>query len=254
MRLTLLRPFVCLALLALLPARALADRVEDIARIHLEAVGGADRLAALKSLRMTGVVYASGKDVKFTMLAQRPAMVRVETQSAGRTLLQAYDGTDAPWEFDSSAAPARQYRAMPDAAAKIFLMDAEFDDPLVAGETRGYSFDYAGEVDFERRKLLRLLVTRKLTDTFSLLLDEDTYFIVKRVEFRTSAGGRKLQVVTHYDDFRPVEGVLLPHNIKVSLDGRLTQETKITRVEANPVIAPGYFTRPKVVLPAAPSP
>jgi hypothetical protein len=230
-----------------------ADQVDDLARIHVEAIGGRPRILALGSLRATGTVVANGKQVRFTLTAARPAKVRLETESGGRSLVQAYDGAEPAWEFDTGAWPPT-YRAMAETSAKTFVADAEFDDPLVAGAARGYVFDYAGEVEVNGRKLLRVLVTRKMTDTYSLLIDDETYFIAMRVEHRTSAGGRKLQVVTHYEDFRPVDGVLLPHRVIVAVDGRVTQETTIAKIDANPKLKDDSFSRPKISAPVPRAP
>jgi hypothetical protein len=227
---------------------AWADRAQELARIHVEAIGGRERIEKLAALRATGQVRAGGKQVRFTMTAARPDKVRLETEAGGRTLVQGTDGVGPAWEFDTGTWPP-QYRDMAAANAKTFVADAEFDDPLVAGKARGYTFDYAGEMEANGRTMLRLLVTRNLRETYSVFLDSRTYFIVMRAEERTTAGGRKTHVVTHYDDFRPVEGVLLPHQITVAVDGRMTQQTNITRIDANPSLGAETFTRPKVVLP-----
>lgn len=68
------------------------------------------------------------------------------------------------------------------------------------------------------KKLLRLLVTKKMTDTFSVLLDAETYFIVAKVETRQSPGGRSVEIMTRYEDYRPVAGVMLPHRVAVLND------------------------------------
>ncbi len=221
------------------PARA--DRATDLARIHVEAIGGRQRIEALRALRATGTVVTSGKPVKFVLMAARPNLVRVETGAGGRTLMQGSDGVKPPWEFDSSASPARA-RPMAEAAAKTFLADAEFDDPLVAGPARGFAFDFVGKTEVAGRAFLRVLVTRNLTENSTLYLDPDTYLIMLRVEQRTSPGGRRVQVVTRYDDFRPVEGVLLPHDIALSIDGRFAQQTKIEVIDGNPTLAAGIFS------------
>ena len=239
MRLRFALPF----LLCLLPA-AWADRAEDLARIHIEAIGGRERIEKLSALRATGTVTASGRQVRFTMTAARPAKVRLETEAGGRTLVQGFDGSEPAWEFDTGTWPP-VYRAMAEPNAKTFVADAEFDDPLVAGRRRGFSVDFAGEVKIGGRSLLRLLVTHRFTETYSLMLDPRTYFIVMRVEERTTAGGRKAQVATHYEDFRPVDGVLLPHTVTVAIDGRTTQQTKISRIDANPPLTVDTFRRPK---------
>lgn len=245
-----MRPWIALFLLAGLAVGARADRAEDLARIHVEAIGGRERIQKLKALRATGTAVAGGRQVRFTMIAARPARVRLETESGGRTLVQGSDGEEPAWEFDTGTWPP-QYRTMPDANARTFTADAEFDDPLVAGESRGFTLDYAGEVEVGGRKLLRVLVTRKFRDVYSILIDEETYFIVMRVEDRRSAGGRMAQVVTHYGDFRPVDGVLLPHQITVTIDGRVSQQTKISRIDANPTLTEQTFSRPKVSVPVA---
>jgi hypothetical protein len=226
-----------------------ADRATDLARIHVEAMGGRERIASLKALRATGkVITAAGKEVRFTMIAARPNSVRMETVAGGRTLVQGTNGTEPAWEFDTGSWPPK-YRGMEERVAKTFVADAEFDDALVAGNTRGYAVDFAGEVESDGKKLLRLLVTHRKQGPCSVLLDPTTFLIVMRVEERATAIGRSVAVVTRYDDFRPVEGVLLPHKITTSVDGRPTQQTQIDRVDANPTISADTFSRPK--LPAA---
>lgn len=236
-------------LLAMAVARA--DQAADIVQIHLEAVGGRQRLAALTGLRMSGVVIMGEQRVRFTMIAARPNRVRLETANNGRTLVNASDGVEPAWEFDTGTWPPR-YRPMSEAAAKAFTADAEFDDPLVAGLARGFVFEYAGEAEVDGHRTLRMLVTRNLTDTFMLLLDEETYFILRRVEERTTAGGRKRQIVTSYDDFRPVDGVLLPHKVTLMADGHIEQQMIMEKIETNPELTPETFTRPKAAPPGIP--
>ncbi|MEX2044035.1 MAG: hypothetical protein WD941_01705 [Opitutus sp.] len=220
------------------------DSADEVARIHIEAMGGAGRIAALAGLRATGHVTVGGRRVRFTMVAARPNRVRVETQSGGRTLVQSTDGVEAPWEYDTATLPPR-YRIMPEATARAFAANAEFDNPLVAGASRGYAFDFAALVDAGDRKLLRVLVTRNLIETFSLMVDPETYLIAMRVEHRISPGGRRINIVTRFDDFRPVDGILLPHQVTVEVDGTVTQQTKIDRMDGNPELPDGTFTMPK---------
>ena len=66
-----------------------------------------------------------------------------------------------------------------------------------------------------------------------------------RVEERTTAAGRKRKIVTRYDDFRPVEGVLLPHRVTLLTDGHIEQEMIMEKIETNPELTPETFTRPK---------
>lgn len=235
-------------LLAVLPLRA--GPVEDLARIHLEALGGRERVAALTAVRATGHVVSAGKRVEFYMIAARPAKLRLEIDGGGRTMVQAYDGEEAPWEFDTGTWPPR-YKPMSEHAARTFSADAEFDDPLVTGATRGYTLEWGGETKVEGKTYLRVLATRKLVETYALLIDADTYLIAMRVEQRAGVTGRATQIVTRFDDYRPVDGVLLAHRVTVAVDGRVTQQSIMESIEAKPKLTPETFTRPKSSVPSS---
>lgn len=232
--------FVPLLLLAPLAGRDLA---EWIAR-HREAIGGSENLAALRSLRAEGTVQTGGSTVRFQFLAARPAAVRLETERGGRTLVQATDGREPPWEFDTGQWPPT-YRAMAPAVARVFVADAEFDNPLVAAADRGYTLEDGGEVQAEGRRWRRILATRRLVETTFLLLDPETGWLALRVEEKEGPRGRKMRILTRYEDPRPVAGVLLPHRVVQEVDGVVRQTTVISRMEANPALDPGLFTRPR---------
>ncbi|MCX6955112.1 MAG: hypothetical protein NTV51_23415 [Verrucomicrobia bacterium] len=221
-----------------------ADQATELAQIHAEVIGGKERIEALTALKAVGYVLTGGTKVKFTLIAARPNRLRLETGPEGHTLVQASNGVDAPWKGDFNLTPPRT-APMAEAEGRIFTADAEFDDPLVAGASRGFTFDYAGEVTSAGKKMVRLLVTRKLTETFAVFVDPETFFITARLDKRKSAGGLPVEVLTRYEDYRPVNGVLLPHRVAVLTDGKPTQVTVIESVEANPKLTPEIFTRPK---------
>lgn len=239
-----LRVLPTLIVCAVCIAGARAAKVEEVMRIHLEAIGGSKRVEALSALRATGQVITGGKRLRFTMTAARPDRVRLETESGGRTLVQASDGKEPPWEFDTGTWPPR-YQPMAEVNVRTFTADAEFDDPLVTGKSRGYEFEDAGETEIDGRKLLRVAATRHRKESFHLLLDPDTFLILLRVEPRAAAGGKPQLMITRFDDFRPVSGVLLPHQVTAMVDGKVVQTTKIDQIEPNPEITADTFSRPK---------
>jgi hypothetical protein len=220
-----------------------AETAADLIRIHIEALGGKDRVAALAAVRATGQTYAGGKRMRFTEIAARPDRVRLETAQGGRTLVQVTDGVHPPWEIDTAKWPPR-YRDIEPSVAKTFAADAEYDDPLVAGPARGFTIETGGDMMVDGKRLIRLVVTRKLAETFMLLLDPDTYFIEKRVETRPNPLGGVSHVLTEFSDYRPVDGVLLPHRVRLIIDGKLIQETKFESIEPNPEITEETFSRP----------
>lgn len=219
-----------------------AERAMEVARIHVEAMGGAARINSLKALRARGAVLTGTDRVAFTLIAARPNRVRLETRAGDRSLVQACNGTSPPWKLVTAGASNRATLMAP-AEAEFFLIDSEFDDPLVGWAEGGFSLQYAGEATVDGQKLLRILVARTVAQNIFLLLDPHTYLIAVRAQVLTRDGGRT-EVVTSYSDYRPVAGVLIAHDVRVSVNGRVAQHAKFEHFEANPVLPDGYFEPP----------
>ncbi|CAM2912066.1 hypothetical protein [Rariglobus hedericola] len=221
-----------------------ADFVRDLARIHTEATGGQARVAALKSLRATGTTRSETSEFKFVLLAARPNRIRTEVMSGSHTITQGWDGESEPWSADSKS---RRVTMLYGLSAADFKVDAEFDDPLLqGGAKRQISLDYAGTVQMEGREYLKVVVTQNFTETSFVYLDAVTYMIARRDVVRRRKSGDKL-IRTDYSDFRAVAGVILPHRLVVSQDGKRIHETVIDRIEANVELPDSVFRAPVVV-------
>ena len=231
-----------------LVAVARADQAADVARLHIEAIGGAANLAKFSSFQATGIVRIGEHSLRMGLVAQRPNRVRTIAEAEGYVLIQAYDGVNPPWEIDSRA-PSSEARLISDQAAREFIGDAEFDDPLASPADRGYSLDYAGTVEIDGKRMIRILATYRLTDTFELLLDEATFFIVRRYHTRQLPNGREVRMERRFDDFRTVAGVIVPFHISIYVGDRLLSEMVLESVEPNPPLSPTVFRIPETEKP-----
>lgn len=236
----MIHPFRWLLLVCVLLVPARADFAKDLARIHAEATGGREAINRLRSLRATGVTRSELGDSRFLMVARRPDLLRIEITMGERTVVQCWDGKTEPWIADSRT---RRIVMMGVTTAEAFKTEAEFDDPLLAGPGRKISLDYAGEVETETGKLIKILVTQNFTTTSFVYLDPATYLIVRRDVVRRMREGEAV-LRTVYSDFKPVAGVLLPHRLVVTQNGKRLRETIIERMEANPELPAGVFSLP----------
>jgi len=222
-----------------------ADSADDVARIHIEAIGGKLRMNLLRTLQAAGGVNMEGPGRTFRPRAERRNRLRMEKRSGSRRIIQAPDGVSAPWQLDPDAKPGRVTQ-LEGEEAREFASDAEFDDPLVDYAARGYSIDYAGETQVGDRRAIKLLVTRRLVDSFQLMVDAETYFILQKVSVRVRQG-RQVKMEITYDDHRPVAGIIIPHRYFTYADGRLLHETILESVEANAAVPEDSFTRPILI-------
>ena len=228
------------ALVGLLSVRLTADTAQDIARIHVESIGGLARLERFESLRSSGTTHMAGQILDIQMWAERPNRVRIESEVARDVLVQAWDGEHEPWIQVGRSGEARPLAPL---AAAQFRAEADFYDPLYRPEERGFTLDYAGEDRIGDQTVLKLLVTRNLTEEFLLHLAADTYFILRRDEMR-QVGGQRIQTQTSFGDFRPVLGVIFPHRITVRSAEGVLYETVLDWTEGNPPIDPNIFAMP----------
>ncbi|WP_221031899.1 hypothetical protein [Actomonas aquatica] len=219
-------------------AKANANVAADIARIHVEAIGGVDRINRLESLRAGGETVASGQEMDFQMWARRPNAVRIEVEAQGLYMVQGWSGEGEPW---IQAGAEGERRAMPPALASAFKLESEFDDPLVNPEERGYVLDYAGEDEVGERPVVKLIATRSASDQSVLYIAADTYFIVRQDRVQLRPDGSKSETQTFYGDFRPVQGVILPHKVVVWAGEELVSETMMNWMEGNPPLEKGMF-------------
>ncbi len=213
----------------------------EIARQHAQRAG--DKLAELKTLRAEGRTFIGGEMVPFTLLAERPNRLRVESFSPLRRVIQGYDGLSAPWishtEFNAGTA-----QNMPPNDAKDFVANADFDGPLVNYADKGYTVDYAGEDTIDGRRAFKLLVMSRADDIFFLWVDAETHEVVKRTVFRAGKEER-VTIETLFKDFRPVAGVLQPHRIETTANGRLLYVMVIDKMEPNVPMPTAAFIRPE---------
>jgi hypothetical protein len=217
-----------------------ASYVADIARVHLEAAGGREAHAALRSLRATGITRIGGQELPFILCAARPRSVRIETLGENGTLVRVFDGVHAPWQKrDLAGAPTR----LAQDAEDDFTAEAEFDPLLFDTKSRGIELEVAGTAEVDGRPCLRLLATLRLIEAYTLYLDEETMLMVRRDQRKVRAESISV-VETYYSDFRRVAGVMLPFRIRVQAGGKVISETEIAELIANPATPPDFFTPP----------
>ncbi|AOS45478.1 hypothetical protein Verru16b_02559 [Lacunisphaera limnophila] len=212
----------------------------EIAQKHAERAG--DKLAAVKSLRAEGRTFISGEMVPFTLTAERPNRLRVDSFSPVRRVIQGYDGESPPW-ISHSEHKGGAIQAMPAPDAKDYIANADFDGPLVNYAAKKYSVDYAGEDTIEGRRAYKLLMMSPSDDIFFLWVDTENHEVVKRTVYRANQQGR-VTIETFFKDFRPVAGVLQPHRIETTSNGRLVYVMVIDEMKANVEVPVGTFAAP----------
>ncbi len=218
------------------PAAALT--VDEIVTKHLATKGGAEKWKTIQSQTMTGVALAQGFELPMTAYAKRPNLSRKELtiglpgQPAVR-IVNLFDGARA-WMINpmtGSDAP----QEMPGAESAIAKAQSDFDGALIDYKTKGFAVELLPAATVAGKPAHHLKVSRKDLPTQHVYLDPDTF-----VELRITTEGANASE-TDLSDYKAIDGIMVPHSVKISQGGAVQAELKITTVTFNTPIDDAMF-------------
>jgi hypothetical protein len=234
-----------LALTAFASGTALAYTADELAAKNVAAKGGAEKLAAIHSLKTSGKVLVNGGaiELKYTVLVRQPGVIRLEAQLQGLTQVQAYDGHTA-WQINPFQGRKDPEQLSADDAKGLAEDAAEFAGPLVGYKAKGYTLDYLGTEDVDGTEAHKLRVTRPNGDITYVYLDPD-YFLEIRAVNRRIEHGVPHETVTDYGDYEKVEGVYLAFSQESGPKGSSDREkVQIEKAEVNIEAPDSQFRMP----------
>lgn len=224
----------------------------QVVALNLEARGGADKIAAMESARITGKrTMGPGMEAPFTMEWKKPNKVRLEFTFQGQTGIQAFDGETA-WmlmPFLGQTGPEK----MPEDAAQQIMDQADFQGPLVSYEEKGHQVEYLGIEEIEGTPAHKLHLTKKSGDEITLYLDADANLEIKALQ-KTEMNGQEMDVDVSFGDYKEVGGMMFAHDMAFSVPGMPEpQHVTIDDIELNVDIPDSRFTMPETGAGEAPA-
>jgi photosystem II stability/assembly factor-like uncharacterized protein len=244
---------------------------EEIVARHIEARGGAARLKAISSLRLTGKLLAgedAGRELAWGLLGKRPGKIRSEVTLQGLTAIEAHDGREG-WSVQPFGGRRNAERASAD-DAKMLAQDADLDGPLVDWRAKGHRVEYLGTEDVDGTLTHRLRITLKDGDIEYLFVDGDSFLAIRSLSVHRIRGVERLSE-TDYGNYEQVAGVWMPFSIESGAKGgprqsRIVIERAEVNVEADDslfrfpagapavtrAILPGPASAPAAAAPARP--
>ena len=229
------------ALLAGLPAPA--QTVDEIVAKHLAARGGREALAAIHTLRMTGLATAGpGRTAIVRRELARPGRIRTEFVFQGTTGVYAWDGSSG-WRVSPLDGSLEVEPLSPEAAA-LSAEQADFEGPLVDWKAKGHQVVLVGTTNLPGGPAHELEVTLKPGTVRKLWVDAATGQLVRSQAARRWRG-HEVAVETAFGDYQKSGGVAFPRTIETGLQGRVRRvRIVVDSVEVNPALDASRFRRP----------
>lgn len=246
---TLLLSTVLLAGVALQAQAAAPKTADEVIALNLEARGGAAKIHATKSARITGkMMMGPGMEAPFSIEWKRPQHFRMEFTVQGSTAVQAYDGENA-WmvmPFLGKTTP----EPMPEEAKKQIVDQADLvEGDLVDYAKKGSTAELIGTEDFDGSPAYRVRITKKSGDVDDHFIDTEAHLEVG-VKSKRTFNGQEVSVTTRVSGYKEVAGLVVPFAIEARPDGAPAgQNITIEKYEFDVQLPDDRFT-----MPAAPAP
>jgi len=237
--------FAAIIGLVLCAGSATAQTADELVTKYVKAIGGAERISAIKTLRRTGkYIGGGGFEAPIVEENKRPNMVRQDFTIQGLTGTTAYDGTVGwkiqPWEGKKDP------ESLEEEEMKSIVEDSDFDGPLVNYKQKGNKIEYLGLDPVDGTDAYKLKVTLASGDTRIYYLDTD-YYVPIKIDVRRTVRGAEREYEITLGDYKEVSGWYQPFSIETNVKGSTnTQKVAYEKIEANVPIDNGRFAKPSV--------
>jgi outer membrane lipoprotein-sorting protein len=228
--------------------------LDQVLAKHFEAMGGLEKLKAVKSMRITMKMSNGPMEFPLVIETRRPNSIRTEMTIQGNSLISAYDGKNG-WSINPFQSAKKEPEPMTPDELRSIEVQADMDGPLIDWKAKGHLVELQGKEAVEGSDAFKLKVTLKNGDITYNYLDTDSYLQVKSTSKRkvrdTEIEGEQIM-----GDYKEVSGLMMPHSIEVGAKG-MPQRQKMTveKIELNVPIDEARFKMPekKPAPPAAPA-
>ena len=215
---------------------AFAQTADDIIAKYATAIGGKDKLDAIKSVYLEGNINAQGQQIPIKIWIQNRKSMRVEYTFNGMTGFSIIR-TDSGWNYSPFQG---QKQAEPITADQVKEAQPELDaeGALINYKKYGYKVTYEGtdDVDGTDAYKLKVVVSDSLSETY--FIDKTSYLILRK-KTKGTENGKVVEATEDYSDYQKTpEG----YYFAMGRSGEMGGDTKFTIVKVNSVFDPKLFS------------
>ncbi len=216
---------------------------DEVAQKAVQARGGAEKMKAIKTVKMTGKIVIGGGQMEapMTMTMKRPGSTRMEMTMQGKSLIRAFDGASA-WminPFQGGGEP----QPISEDETSLMRDTADMDGPFVDPKDKGVTIEVVGKEDVEGSPAYKVKVTRKSGRVEYHWLDAQSWMPIK-TQAKIKQMGQEMEIESYPGNFKPVAGVMMPFSIDQKVGGRSMAQMTMENVEVNQPVDDKVFKMP----------
>ncbi|ADB36583.1 DUF4292 domain-containing protein [Spirosoma linguale] len=237
------KQLITLVALVAIPALTFAQTADEIINKNITALGGADKVAAVKSVQFEQSMSVMGMDMKGKVTTVIGQSSRTDISVMGQQMTQVVDG-DKGWAINPMAG-ATSAQALPDDQVKIqkantYIIGTE----LATAKSNKYPVELVGKEKLNEKDVFNLKVTRP-EGVVNYYVDASTYQLAGS-KATISVQGQSGEIKSQYGNYKTIEGLTLPSTVELNspaMPGAITMT--LSNVVLNPKVDSTIFAMPK---------
>lgn len=194
------------------------ESLEDVLAANYEALGGKEKIQAVKSARFTGKMSGGMMEMPFTIEWKRPGKFRLEFVIQGQTGIQASNG-DSFWMYMPIMGKTDP-EVMPEEQSKELAHFQHFvDGPFMTAEEVGSTLELMGKEDVEGSEAYRIKRTEDDGDVTYHFLDTE-YFLEIKQEAKRTQGEDEIEIEVAVGDYKEIGDLIFAHYMEQKAKGQ----------------------------------
>ena len=237
------KQLITLVALVAIPALSFAQTAQEIIDKNIDAIGGADKIAAVKSLKYDQGMNIMGMDMtgKSTIVVGKS--LRNDISAMGKEIITVVDG-DKGWTVNPMMG-SETPQAIPDDQLKMQKGNARIvGTDLYAAKEEKYPVELVGKEKMDDKDVYNLKVTRP-EGVANYFVDATTNQVVG-MKSTVSVQGQSGEVKIKYGNYKTVDGLTVPTTMEVETPGMPGPMTMtLSNIVFNPTVDSSIFMMPK---------
>jgi hypothetical protein len=217
-----------------------AQTADEIISKHIDAIGGNDVLAKVKSIYFEGSANAMGADYPTTTTILAGKGFKTVTTVNGSDIIQCFTDTSG-WTINPLAGQTKAV-ALPAELVKKGKSSLDIGNELVNFKEKGFSDTLLDRETYSGVSAYKVKLSQPGIEII-YLFDPTTYYTLK-TDSKVAVGGQDVTSITKYLDYKKTDvGYVVPTTLAVTNNGYDVTVT-YTKVEINKDVDPQIFMMP----------
>lgn len=190
---------------------AQAQTVDEIVDNYLNALGGKEKMMALKTVKMEGSMSTQGTDLTITSTKSHLVGVRLDIDVMGTSNYQVANMTKGStfWPARGNDAPEE----MEPEQYKSYVNQMDVQGALCNYKEKGTTVELIGKEKVEGDEAYNLKITYKNGLVVNYFIDSKSYRLVKSLS-KVNVQGQEMEVSTSYSNYKQnTDGYWFPYSV-----------------------------------------